>query len=82
MALSLEDIDRLRKAEGKTVRLFFHDGEVATVELLHVDLEYNDVVCDLPETNRTERYRPLKGPAHAMGFDTIERFELVDEKPE
>jgi len=75
--------------EGKALRIFFQDGEIAEIKLVHFDLlencEFGDhsegIIYDLMKTNRPEIYKanPTTS-AHWADFTEIEKFELVDLK--
>ena len=47
----------IRLYQDKTVTLTLVDGEVATVKIIFVDTEYEDVVVDIVSTNRPGNYR-------------------------
>lgn len=54
-------IEELRPYQDQTVTANLHDGEVAVVKIVFVDLEYQDVIVDVLESNRT-----YSGPANAV----------------
>jgi len=50
-------IDELKPFEDKTVVLRLNDGEVARVKILFVDIEHEDIIVDIAETARPDKYR-------------------------
>jgi len=72
--------------EGKVLRVFFKDGEIAELRLLHFDLhencecgdEYAGIIYDLIQTNHPEDYTDPKIGAFWSDFAEIEKFELVN----
>lgn len=66
IAMTPEDLDKLRNSEGKVVRLTTTEGETMTVKIVSVSEEYQDVVVDVLSTNQPERYLRL-GKPHTDG---------------
>ena len=72
--------------EGKVLRVFFKDGEITELKLLHFDLhedcEFGDdnagIIFDLIRTNRPEEYTDPKVGVFWSDFTEIEKFELVN----
>lgn len=56
-------IAELKPYQDKRVILHLHDGETATVTVTFVDAEYEDIIAEIIETNRPEKY---KGPSNAV----------------
>jgi hypothetical protein len=60
-------ISDLKPYQDKTVVLRFRDGEVAKVKVAFVDVEHEDIIADIVETNRPEKYKaPLSSCAFAI----------------
>ena len=72
--------------EGKVLRVFFKDGEIAELKLLHFDVhedcEFGDdhagIIYDVLGTNHPDDYEDLKAGACWSDFAEIEKFELVN----
>ena len=47
----------LNQFVDKTVLVKMTDGETATVRVNFVDVEYDDIIVDVLETSRPDRYR-------------------------
>jgi hypothetical protein len=58
--LKLMTIEELRPYQDKTATLRLYNGEIATVKIVLVDAEYDDIVVEIIQTNRPQQY---KGPA-------------------
>jgi hypothetical protein len=56
-------IDQLREYQDRVVILRLPDSEVLKAKIDFVDLEYEDVVVDVLETNRPAKYT---GPTNAV----------------
>ncbi len=56
-------IAELKPYQDKTVVLRFWNGEIATVKVDFVDAEYEDIIVDIIDTNRRDRYT---GPSNAV----------------
>ncbi len=73
--------------EGKVIKVFFKDGEICNLKLLHLDIHedcphcsgYAGIIYDLVGTNRPEKYTlpPVKS-AFWADLDEIEHFETVE----
>jgi hypothetical protein len=59
-------LDDLRAYEKKQVRIMCTDGELIEAEVLDVDDENRDVVCDLLSTTTPEKYKQRKGVCIAV----------------
>ena len=73
--------------EGKVLRVFFRDGEITDLKLLHFDLhencEFGDdhagIIYDVIQTNRPKDCRGQNpGTCCWADFADIEKFELVN----
>jgi hypothetical protein len=72
--------------EGKVLRVFFKDGEIAELKLLWFDLHenckigdyYAGIIYDLIQTNRPEEHTDPKAVVFWADFTEIEKFELVN----
>jgi hypothetical protein len=73
--------------EGKVLRVFFRDGEITELKLIHFDLHencahcdgYAGIICDVIQTNRPKDCRGEKpGICCWADFTDIEKFELVN----
>ena len=53
-------ITELREFEEATVVLYLSDGEVLRARISFVDLEYEDIIVDVLQTNRPEHYKNPK----------------------
>jgi hypothetical protein len=80
----MPDVQQLdRRCEGKRLRIEFHDGEVAIVEIVSVTLpnkydktpESWGIVYDLISTNRPPT--APKGAAFWSELSTIKSFEVL-----
>lgn len=56
--------------------LRFHDGEIATVRVEFVDAEYEDIIVDIINTNRRDKY---KGPSMSVYAIPAADLATVDE---
>lgn len=60
-------IAELRRYQDKTVVLRLNDGEIATAKIAFVDVEYEDIIVEILETNRPEQYRlPINSTAFTI----------------
>jgi len=50
-------LNQLKQLCDKTVILHLTDGEVSKVKIIYVDDEYEDIIADVLETSRPDRYR-------------------------
>jgi hypothetical protein len=72
--------------EGKVLRIFFKDGVIAELKLLHFDLhencEYCDgyagIIYDLIQFNHPKDFPVPKSACCWADFTEIEKFELVN----
>ena len=73
--------------EGKVLRVFFRDGQVTELKLIHFDLHencehcdgYAGIVYDVIQANRPKDCRDQKpGACCWADFSEIEKFELVN----
>ena len=53
-----------------------HDGEVATIKIVFVDAEYEDIIVDVLHTNRPQNY---KGPSNSAYTIVAVDIVSVDE---
>ena len=76
-----------RELEGKVVRIYFQNGEIAEVKLVSFDLhkncpfgdEYAGIIYDVIKTNRPEIYKVDPATCGFWAeFQNIEKFELID----
>ena len=72
-------VAELKPYEDKTVLLHFRDGEVATVKVVFVDAEYEDIIVDIVTTNRPHIYKNLSSAAYTISAVEIERAEICPE---
>jgi hypothetical protein len=76
----MNQIDRalLDQSVDKTVRLTLHGGEIVTAKILHIDLEYSDVIYDVLETNKPELYtKPLNSCAFVTPLEFIDGVQRI-----
>jgi len=66
--------------------MYFMDGEVSEIKLLHLDVHENCELCegyasfiyDIKSTNRPDRYKALWDKSTYSGrFEDIKRFEVL-----
>jgi len=50
-------IEQLKNYQDKSAILKLSDGEIATVKVLFVDFEYEDIIVDIINTDRPQRYK-------------------------
>jgi hypothetical protein len=62
LKLKFMRIAELRPYQEQTVVLRLHDGEIATVRVVFVDAEHDDIVVEIVHTNRPGQY---KGPPNS-----------------
>jgi hypothetical protein len=70
-------IAQLRGLQNCTVVLRLTDGEVLMSRINFVDLEYEDIVIDVLETNRPEQYKGPKNSAYAIKAEDIASIERI-----
>jgi len=71
-------LNDLKPFVDKTVTLRMTDGEVAKVRVHIVDEEYEDLIVDVLETSRPERYRGhLAASAYTFAATDIASAELA-----
>ena len=74
-----EDVERLRRHEGKIVRIDCTDGEILEAKIVHVDDEYQDVMYDLVSSTKPEKYKAGKAAAYVIDWaDILDFAEIVD----
>ena len=56
----------LHPYQDKTVVVRLSDGEVATVKIILVDSEHEDIVVDIIHTDRPEQYKGLPNSAYTI----------------
>jgi hypothetical protein len=66
-----EQLLKLKAYENKTLQITCSDGELIQAEVLFVDNEARDVVCDLLSTTKPEKYKQVKGICIAVKWDDI-----------
>ena len=69
--------DELKQFEDKVVVLHLSNGERLKAELIFVDLEYDDVIVDLLETNQPQDYRYPK-PGYTVPNAMIQSVEVCE----
>ena len=69
--MTQEQLMQLRASEKKKVQITCSDGELIQAEVLHVDDENRDVVCELLSTTTPEKYKQGKGICIAVNWDAI-----------
>ncbi|HSE49186.1 MAG TPA: hypothetical protein VLA96_08280 [Terriglobales bacterium] len=78
--ISKEQVEQLRtlcKRDAIAV-LTFSNGEVVRAKLIMIDDEYEDLLYDILETNRPDRYaKPLESSAYVSPWTEIESFTEV-----
>lgn len=50
-------IGELQQFQDRTVLLHLLDGEILKAKIIFVDMEYEDLVVDVVETNQPEHYK-------------------------
>jgi len=70
-------IAQLRGLQKCTVVLRLTGGEVLMSRINFVDLEYEDIVIDVLETNRPEQYKGPKNSAYAIKAEDIASIERI-----
>jgi small nuclear ribonucleoprotein (snRNP)-like protein len=69
----------LDESVDKIVRLVFSGGEIVTGKIVHIDLEYSDVIYDILETNKPEHYiNPLDAAAYCTPLKYIEAVQKIE----
>jgi hypothetical protein len=72
-----EQLVRLRAYEKKKLQITCLDGELIQAEVLHVDDENRDVVCELLSTTTPEKYKQGKGICIAVNWDDISDLQEI-----
>jgi len=70
------EITELETYQDKTVVLNLKDGEIATVKIVFVDAEHDDIIVDIIRTNRPKQY---KGPRDAAYTIRATDIAFLDE---
>jgi hypothetical protein len=70
-------IAELRPYQDKTVILHLHDGEIATVKVAFVDVEYQDLIVDIINTNRSQKYKGPANSAHVIRAADLAAIEEI-----
>lgn len=68
-------IQELKKFEDKIVVLNLTDGERLRVKLCWVDIEYDDIIVDVLETNQPQYYKDTSA-AYAIPRGMVQSIEL------
>ena len=64
-------IDQLKEFQDCTTVLHLTDGETLTARISFVDLEYDDIIVDILETSRPERYAERKSAYAVKARDIV-----------
>jgi hypothetical protein len=70
-----QQIERLRKNEGKVVKITCSDGELLEAKIVHVDDDHRDAIYDLVSSSTPEKYRQGKSSAYLIHFADIVDFQ-------
>ncbi len=62
-------IEELRPYQDETVILHLRDGEIATVKIVFVDAEYEEIIVDVVQSNR--EYKGPKGSAYTIAASEV-----------
>ena len=72
--MTKEDVERLRRCEGKVVEIECSDGELLKAKICHVDDEYSDVIYDLVSSTTPDKYPQGSAAAYVIDWANILRF--------
>ena len=75
-------ITQLQPFQGCKFVLRLNDGEVLTGEIKFVDVEYEDVVVDIPETTCPGRYKGPTSSVYAVKATDVASVEKVSAQPD
>jgi hypothetical protein len=70
-------IDELRPYQDMTVILRLHDGEIAKARILFVDMEYEDIIVDVINSNRSQEYKGSASDAYAIRVGDLASVEAI-----
>jgi hypothetical protein len=70
-------VAELKPYQDKTVVLRFWNGEIATVKIDFVDAEYEDIIVDIINTNRRDRYAGPSNAVYAVPVVQIASVEAI-----
>jgi len=73
-------VAEVRPYQGKKAIVRLLNGEVATVQIIYVDAEYEDIIVDVVQTNRPENYQQ-SGAAYAISVADIISVEEISDSP-
>ena len=73
-------IDDFKEFVDKTVTMRMNDGETATVRIILVSEEYEDIIVDVLETTGPERYRD-RSSAYTFAIADIISIEIISNTP-
>ena len=65
------ELNELKQLCHKTVILQLSDGEVLKVKIIFVDDEYEDIIADVLETSRPDRYRDASAAYTIAAVDIL-----------
>jgi hypothetical protein len=72
-----KQLAQLRASDHKNLQLTCSDGEIIEAEILFMDEEYRDVVCDLLSTTKPEKYKEARGICIAIKWDDITDLQEI-----
>jgi hypothetical protein len=67
-------VEEVKPYQDKVAVLRLSDGEVSKVEILFVDVEYNDIIVQIISSSQPERYRH-PGAAYAIRVADLAAIE-------
>jgi hypothetical protein len=70
-------IDEVRPYQDKSVILCLHDGEIARARILFVDLEYEDIIVDIIDSNRIQEYKGWSNDTYAIRADDLASIQEI-----
>jgi small nuclear ribonucleoprotein (snRNP)-like protein len=69
-----EEVEQLRRFEGRRVTITCSDGEVLQGKILHVDDEHRDAIFDLVSTTTPEKYKQGANAAYVIRWADVVDF--------
>jgi hypothetical protein len=73
--MNAEQIERLRKNEGRVIKITCSDGELLEAKIVHVDDEHRDVIYDLVSSTKPEKYPQGTASAYVIRLADIADFQ-------
>jgi hypothetical protein len=73
--MNAEQIERLRKNEGRVIKITCSDGELLEAKIIHVDDEHSDAIYDLVSSTKPEKYSRGAASAYVIRLADIVDFQ-------